>query len=143
VSPFTVGDVIRAARREKRWNQQRLGAEAGKIRIDATDEKIDKSTVSKVERSPYSSRLSTVWRLLAALGLTFEDAEKRVGSPFPANDPSYERPPMTPAAYVAEIDRTVAFDDEKTTKARARSPFKKQRAPRKPAYSGKKKSRIS
>lgn len=75
---LTVGDVIRKARAEKGWNQERLGSEAASYVIRRTTP-IDKNTVSKVERDPYSSELETVWRLLAALGLTLADVEREVG----------------------------------------------------------------
>lgn len=79
---FTFGDVIRKARKAKRWSQSRLGEEAKRFPLRADDVKINKSTVSKVETDPYTSEFGTVWRLLAALGLTFADAERRIESPF-------------------------------------------------------------
>jgi len=79
---FTLGDVIRKARIARRWNQTRLGAEAAKFQLRARDVAINKSTVSKVEKDPYTSEFGTVWRLLTALNLKFSDVEKRVGHPF-------------------------------------------------------------
>lgn len=79
---FTLGDVIRKARVARRWSQGKLGEEATKFPLRADDIRINKNTVSKVEREPYSSELGTVWRLIAALGLTFAEIEKRVDPPF-------------------------------------------------------------
>lgn len=76
---FTVGDVIRKARDERRWNQTRLGAEAARFPLGDQTKPIDKGTVSKVERDPYGSKFGTVWRLLAALNLTLADAERAIG----------------------------------------------------------------
>ena len=80
--PFHVGDVIERTRKERRWNQVRLGAEAANFKLSPKDGPIDKSTVSKVENDPFSSELGTVWRLLAALDLTFADVEAQTSSPF-------------------------------------------------------------
>lgn len=91
---FTLGDVIRKARMGRRWNQTRLGAEAAKYQLRGRDVAINKSTVSKVEKDPYTSEFGTVWRLLAALHLKFSDVEKRVGHPFiDAN----RQPPVSPS----------------------------------------------
>jgi hypothetical protein len=79
---FTIGDVIRKARQLRRWNQTRLGQEAAKYAIRRTGGPINKSTVSKVETDPYSSEFGTVWRLIAAVGLTLGDVERRVDAPF-------------------------------------------------------------
>jgi hypothetical protein len=79
---FTIGDVIRKARQLRRWNQTRLGQEAAKYALRRTDGPINKSTVSKVETDPYSSEFGTVWRLIAAVGLTLGDVERRVDAPF-------------------------------------------------------------
>jgi transcriptional regulator with XRE-family HTH domain len=81
-SDFTIGDVIRKSRIARRWSQTKLGREAASFQIGPGTTAINKSTVSKVEREPYTSELGTVWRLLAALGMTFAEAEKRVGTPF-------------------------------------------------------------
>jgi transcriptional regulator with XRE-family HTH domain len=78
---FTIGDVVRKERQKRKWNQERLGKEAERFALRDGDRPINKSTVSKVEKNPYSSELGTVWRLLAALGLTFSDVERRLGSP--------------------------------------------------------------
>jgi len=79
---FTLGDVIRKARIDRRWNQARLGVEAAKFKLREDDVAINKSTVSKVEKAPYTSEFGTIWRLLAALNLKFADVENRVGHPF-------------------------------------------------------------
>ena len=79
---FTIGDVIRKARMARKWNQERLGEEAAHYRLRPADVRVNKATVSKVETDPMTSELGTVWRLLAALDLTFADVEKRVGPPF-------------------------------------------------------------
>lgn len=79
---FTIGDVIRKARKGRKWNQQRLGKEAGKYLLHPGQKKIDKTTVSKVETDPYTSEFGTVWRLAAAVGLTLAAIERRVESPF-------------------------------------------------------------
>ena len=82
VSDFTIGDVIRKSRTARRWSQTKLGKEAASFQIGTGTKPINKSTVSKVEREPYTSELGTVWRLLAALNLTFADIEHRIGMPF-------------------------------------------------------------
>ena len=84
VHEFTIGDVIRKTRIARRWSQTKLGKEAVYFQfpLSADPRPIDKSTVSKVERAPYTSEFGTVWRLLAALNLTFADVEKRIGAPF-------------------------------------------------------------
>lgn len=83
VERFTIGDVIRKARQAKRWSQTKLGVEAARFQLsEGTQQKINKSTVSKVEKDPYTSELGTVWRLLATLNLTFSDVESRLGIPF-------------------------------------------------------------
>ena len=79
VDSWTVGDVIRKARIDRRWNQQRLGEEAAKFPLGDQVKAIDKGTVSKVERDPYGSKFGTVWRLLAALELSLGDAEQKIG----------------------------------------------------------------
>lgn len=82
VSRFGLGDVIRNARKKRGWNQETLGEEAEKFTIPGHRERrINKSTVSKVERDPYSSKLSTVWRLLAALDLSFAHIEHDIALP--------------------------------------------------------------
>jgi transcriptional regulator with XRE-family HTH domain len=80
VRGFTVGDVIRKARADRRWKQERLGAEAALFPLGRLTGAINKSTVSKVERDPYGSKFGTVWRLLAALNLTLADAESAIGA---------------------------------------------------------------
>jgi len=82
VSDFTIGDVIRKSRMARRWSQTKLGEEAIHFQIGGGTKPINKSTVSKVEHEPFTSELGTVWRLLAALNLTFADVEKRIGAPF-------------------------------------------------------------
>lgn len=77
---FTVGDVIRKARHERRWNQQRLGTEAAKFALPGQHGPVDKGTVSKIERDPYGSKFGTVWRLLAALALSLTDVEREIGT---------------------------------------------------------------
>jgi transcriptional regulator with XRE-family HTH domain len=79
---WTIGDVIRKERVERGWNQERLGREAEKYALRESDVAINKNTVSKVENEPYSSELGTVWRLLAALSLTFAEVEQRIDPPF-------------------------------------------------------------
>ena len=81
VRHFTIGDVIRKARVAGRLSQTQLGDAAALFQIDDGAAPINKSTVSKVERDPFTSELGTVWRLLAALHLTFGDVEKQIGSP--------------------------------------------------------------
>lgn len=91
-SQFHLGDVIRKARQARRWNQAALGERAALFPISTDDTKIDKSTVSKIENNPYTSEFGTVWRLIAALGLTFADVEHRIGAPFkPVNAPSKQQ----------------------------------------------------
>jgi transcriptional regulator with XRE-family HTH domain len=82
VHAFTIGDVIRKARIARRWSQTKLGQEATYFQFGSSTKPINKSTVSKVEREPYTSELGTVWRLLAALRLSFAEVDKRVGVPF-------------------------------------------------------------
>lgn len=91
VRGFTVGDVIRKARDERRWNQKRLGDEAARFPLGDQAKPIDKGTVSKVERDPYGSKFGTVWRLLAALNLTLADAEREIGALRPHEDPAKRR----------------------------------------------------
>ena len=79
---FTIGDVVRKSRAERRWSQTRLGKETANYPIGDRTDPINKSTVSKMEREPYTSELGTVWRILAALGLTFGDVERLIGAPF-------------------------------------------------------------
>ena len=79
---FTIGDVIRKARTERRWNQERLGKEAELYKLTEHHGPINKSTVSKVERNPFTSELGTVWRLLAALGIALEDVTRHAPPPF-------------------------------------------------------------
>ncbi len=76
---FHLGDVIRRAREKRGWNQDTLGVEAGKYLLDPSETKINKATVSKIERSPYSSEIGTVLRLLAALDMTLCDAHEAMG----------------------------------------------------------------
>ena len=80
VGGFTLGDVIRKARRGRGWNQERLGEEAEYFPLGLQTKAIDKGTVSKVERDPYGSKFGTVWRLLAALNLSLADAERDIGT---------------------------------------------------------------
>lgn len=87
VSAFTIGDVIRKARIARRWSQTKLGQEATYFQFGTSTTPINKSTVSKVEREPYTSELGTVWRLLAALNLTFAEVHTRVGPPFAERAP--------------------------------------------------------
>lgn len=77
-----IGDLIQKAREKRGWNQAKLGEVAERFTDGAPVKKIDKSTVSRIERSPYGSDLATVWRLLAALNLTFCDVEHLIGNPF-------------------------------------------------------------
>lgn len=79
---FTLGDLIRKKRLQKNWSQTRLGQEAARCVIRESDGPINKSTVSKVENDPYSSEFGTVWRLVAAVGLTFREIDHRIGLPF-------------------------------------------------------------
>lgn len=83
---FHVGDVIQKAREERRWNQERLGAEAAYYgrdgrRLPKKADPIDKSTVSTIERDPYASKLTTILRLLSALGLSWSDVFASVHDP--------------------------------------------------------------
>lgn len=76
---FNVGDLIRKLRTGKKWNQTRLGQEAERFKIRGDEPRINKNTVSAVERSPYTSDFGTICRLLAALGMTLCEAERRTG----------------------------------------------------------------
>jgi len=80
VARFTIGDVIAKTRKQRRWNQTRLGEETMFYPLPGQVKPIDKGTISKVERDPYGSKFGTVWRLLAALELTLADAEREIGS---------------------------------------------------------------
>ena len=54
VREFTIGDVIRKARQERRWSQTKLGEEATYLQVSGRStsvKPINKSTVSKVERT--------------------------------------------------------------------------------------------
>jgi len=79
---FSVGDVIRKARKAKHWNQARLGKEAARFVLHHDQGPINVSTVVDVEADPYVRKVGTVWRLLAALGLTWADVEREIPSPF-------------------------------------------------------------
>lgn len=92
VPGWTIGDVIRKERDARGWSQTRLGEEAEQIVLGGSPPtRINKSTVSKVENDPYTSELGTVWRLLAALDLTFTDVERRIGSPPYVKRPAAKR----------------------------------------------------
>jgi len=90
---FTIGDVIRKARTSRHWSQTKLGSEAARFVIDETEKRINKSTVSKVEKDPYSSELGTIWRLMATLGLKFTDVERKVSTPIVERAQAGEAPP--------------------------------------------------
>lgn len=80
---FTIGDVIRKARNQRGWDQTRLGNEAAKFQITGEEGRINKATISKIESAnPYTSELGIVWRVLAALDLSFADVERMTGRPF-------------------------------------------------------------
>jgi transcriptional regulator with XRE-family HTH domain len=85
--------VIRKARTERRWNQTRLGQEATQFPLRDQAKKIDKGTVSKVERDPYGSKFGTVWRLLAALDITLAEAELKIGTLRRQEGPRRRQPP--------------------------------------------------
>jgi transcriptional regulator with XRE-family HTH domain len=87
---FHVGDVIERARDQRHWNQEQLGKEAARFPLKGNAGPINKSTVSKIENDPFSSELGTIWRLLAALDLTFSDVERAVGAPFEEESPPSE-----------------------------------------------------
>lgn len=81
--PWTIGDVIRKARKKRAWDQQRLGEEALRFKITGHEQKINKATISKLEGpNPYTSEFGVVWRVLATLELSFADIEGRIESPF-------------------------------------------------------------
>lgn len=83
VRKFTVGDVIRKARKDKKWDQERLGREALRFQISGDETKVNKATISKIEgKNPYTSEFGVIWRVLAALDLTFADVERLTGAPF-------------------------------------------------------------
>lgn len=79
--PMTIGDVIRHARKARGWSQRDLGRAAAQFEIQQTGD-IDPNTVSAVERNPYVSSVETVWRLLAAVGLSWTEVERQAGWPF-------------------------------------------------------------
>ena len=80
---FTIGDVIRQARKRRGWNQERLGAETLRFKILGNEKPVNKATISKIEGAdPYTSEFGVVWRVLAALDISFTEIEERVGSPF-------------------------------------------------------------
>lgn len=91
-----VGVVIERARERRGWNQEQLGDAARRFAL-GKERRINKSTVSRIERNPYGSDLATVWRLLAALGLSFCDVEKEIGTPFEHPD-APERRSRAPAS---------------------------------------------
>lgn len=93
---LTIGDVLRKARQKKRWSQTALGKKAIEFPLPGRVVPIGKNTVSKAENEPWSSELGTIWRLLAAVGLTFTDVEKVV-HPWGEKTPA-QAPPVTPAA---------------------------------------------
>lgn len=100
---FHIGDVIRRAREQKKWNQERLGEEAARYQLDPKETKINKSTVSKVETDPYSSELGTIWRLMSALNLSFTEVEESVGNPLIQ---AREAPDIKPRAPSSSERRT-------------------------------------
>ena len=77
-----MGDVIRLARKQQNWKQEDLGKAAAKFPLGRSAGPINKATVVKVEKDPFSSELATVWRLLATLNLSFADVEAQTKSPF-------------------------------------------------------------
>jgi transcriptional regulator with XRE-family HTH domain len=81
--PFHVGHALREARKERGWNQEQLGEAARRVLLPGTDasdetERINKFTVSKAEREPYSRKYSTLVRLAGALGRTVGELESDV-----------------------------------------------------------------
>lgn len=92
---FTIGDVVRKARKERGWDQTRLGAEAAKFQIVGDEGRVNKATISKIESgNPYTSELGVIWRVLAALDLSFAEVERASGSPFkdrPASEKKRQR----------------------------------------------------
>lgn len=99
VTRLSVGDVIRKARDDRGWSQTRLGQEAERFQLQRASP-INPNTISKIERDPYTSEFGTVWRLLAALGLTLADAERQIGSPF------LKQETATPSERVSELGTT-------------------------------------
>jgi transcriptional regulator with XRE-family HTH domain len=97
---FTVGDLIRKVRKARKWNQAQLGQAATKYPLRGRATRINPNTVSNAERNPYNADFGTIWRLLAALGISLCDMERRVSSPFDGTErmegekPPAARPPQ-------------------------------------------------
>lgn len=77
-----MGRLIQEARRERGWNQATLGMEAGKVVVRKDRKPINANTVGDVERDPCGSKMETVVRILAALGLSFTELERQAGHSF-------------------------------------------------------------
>lgn len=77
-----LGHLIRLSREERGWSQEKLGTVAGGFKLTAKDKPINKSTISSLESDPFSSGVDTLWRVMAALGLSFADLEPKLDSPF-------------------------------------------------------------
>lgn len=107
VTMFHVGDVIRKARRAKRWNQKKLGEKAAQYRLRDSDTTIDKSTVSAIEKYPFVSGFDYIVRLLATLGVPLAEAFKDVGeAPVTFTPAAIHSPPDRSAATKKRASRT-------------------------------------
>lgn len=83
VARFGLGDVIKKARQARGWTQEELGKKAEEFILSGRRPvRINKNTVSKIETNPYSSEFGTVWRLVAALDLTFGEIEREIEPPW-------------------------------------------------------------
>lgn len=88
---FTIGDLIRKARQRRHLNQEQLGERAAKFPLGERVKAIDPNTVSRAERNPYNADFATIWRLLAALGISLSEAEGAVPNPFVVESREEER----------------------------------------------------
>lgn len=59
ISPQSLGEALRAARKKKGMSQLEVGKSVG----------IDQPSISKIERGESSARVDTLFRLLAALDM--------------------------------------------------------------------------
>jgi HTH-type transcriptional regulator / antitoxin HipB len=59
ISPQSLGEALRAARKKKGMTQQQVGKSVG----------LDQASLSKIERGEASARIDTLFRLAAALDI--------------------------------------------------------------------------
>lgn len=75
-SPKQLGNLIRSARKKRRWNQQQLGERAG----------LRQETISLIETGNPATRLDTILAVLAALDLELRVTTRTLGQPSAIED---------------------------------------------------------